>query len=176
MLDPAALLEDDDGGVVRLKKSQNCNHDQRATPTLCRCYAVGWMVMCPCTCTMWIRVSYYWMARLVLSGRLLLRIAVFAQRCSSVTLDANEFMPGRRLIAPALHLSPELSATFADKCDPHSKDASAFDRTHVTAHGKIRAHAIDVLRELDKLYLGGALHQAEALLQSLVTTSAARSM
>ena len=74
-----------------------------------------------------------------------------------------------RLIAPALHLSSELAAKFADICDPNSKDASVFDQSHVTAHGSARAHAVAVLRELDTLYLGGALHHAEALLDSLVT-------
>ncbi len=73
------------------------------------------------------------------------------------------------MLGPALNVStsPAVATDFAANCDPTAASASKKSKAHVTTHGDARTTAIEILRELDLLYLGGALHAAERILMPL---------
>ena len=75
-----------------------------------------------------------------------------------------------RLIAPALRLDADKAGAFAAACNPASANASEFSQGHVTSHGKARNQALELLRALDREYLGGVLKHAEKILEPLTTT------
>merc|ERR1712216_187299 len=94
--------------------------------------------------------------------------------CVNILLDdvvADYATAFTNVIAPALRIGnpDKVVDSFADTCNPASAHASASDKAHITAHGHAREHAVEVLRSLDKQYLGGVLHLAEATLSPLLT-------
>ena len=90
-------------------------------------------------------------------------------RCSNVLLEdvMVDYRRGfEQHLAGPLNISKALGASFAQSCDPALANSSVM-QAHATDHSG-RAMAVELIREIDKTYLDGALRRAEFELLRLV--------
>ena len=86
-------------------------------------------------------------------------------RCSNVLLDdvmLNIERGFAQYLAHPLNISTALGTSFARRCDLAMTNSS-----HATDHSE-RAMTVELIREIDKTYLDGALHRAEIRLLRLL--------